>query len=75
MATVQLFGKKIPPACKYCSFGAPIPLSGQVLCLKKGIVSPDHKCLFFLYDPLRRVPAPPQTLPTFEPDDFSITLK
>lgn len=42
--------------CKYCEKSAEIPLTGNMLCPKKGIVEPDFVCSQFKYDPFKRVP-------------------
>ena len=72
MATLKLFGNKIHPACQYCT-EAMQQMSENVLCLKKGIVSPHYSCKKFIYDPLKRVPPRPQSLQKYETKDFSIT--
>ncbi len=42
--------------CKYCEKSTEIPLTGNMLCPKKGIVSYDFSCSRFKYDPFKRVP-------------------
>ena len=54
----MLFEKKMDPRCAYCRNGAPAE-NGDVICRKKGIVSPAFSCRAFRYDPLRRVPPRP----------------
>ncbi len=54
----MLFEKKIEPRCAYCKHSAPLN-DDQVLCVKKGIVSPAGACRRFRYDPLKRVPPKP----------------
>ncbi len=46
--------------CKYCEKSTEIPLTGNMLCPKKGIVDPDHVCGAFKYDPFKRVPKRPR---------------
>lgn len=54
----MLFEKKIEPRCAYCQRGA--TLNGDsVLCIRRGVVSPDWHCKSFRYDPLKRVPPRP----------------
>lgn len=54
----MLFEKKIDPRCAYCRKGASIG-EDSVLCIRKGLVSPDWHCRSFRYDPLKRVPPRP----------------
>ncbi len=54
----MLFEKKIEPRCAYCQRGAPLS-EDSILCIRKGIVSPDWHCRSFRYDPLKRVPPRP----------------
>lgn len=72
MANDQLFGNKIHPACQYCT-EAMQQMKENVLCIKKGIVSPNYSCKKFVYDPLKRIPPRPQSLYRYEAQDFSIT--
>lgn len=69
----MLFQKKIEPRCAYCAKGAPLE-GGQILCAKKGVVSPTGHCPAFRYDPLKRVPPRPAVLDTskLNPDDFKL---
>ena len=54
----MLFEKDIEPRCAYCKRGARLD-EDQVMCVKKGIVSPAGSCRKFKYDPLKRVPPKP----------------
>lgn len=54
----MLFEKKIEPRCAYCARGTDLA-DGQVICLKRGVVSAGHFCRAFRYDPLKRVPPKP----------------
>ena len=54
----MLFEKDIEPRCAYCKRGALLD-EDQVMCVKKGIVSPAGSCRKFKYDPLKRVPPKP----------------
>ena len=42
--------------CKYCERSTEIPLTGNMLCPTKGIVSYDFVCSKFKYDPFKRIP-------------------
>ena len=56
---MNLFNKKLPPACEYCEHGNRISES-EVICRKKGVVYPDDHCSAYKYAPLKRKPdAPP----------------
>lgn len=54
----MLFQKNIEPRCIYCARGARLE-EGQILCGKRGVVSPGGSCRSFRYDPLKRVPPVP----------------
>ena len=64
--------KKYPPACKYCRHGRLSPNEQSVLCLKKGITEPNHKCVKFAYDPLKRRPQAPLQPVTADEKDFEL---
>ena len=49
----MLFRKDIDPRCSYCAKGCRIS-ENEILCKKKGIVSPEYHCHAFRYDPLLR---------------------
>lgn len=69
----MLFRKKIQPSCSYCTHAARLS-DGQILCSKKGVVSPDGKCMKFRYDPIKRIPVKPKALDfsKYNPEDFSL---
>jgi hypothetical protein len=50
-----LFDQYIEPRCGYCLRGNEIG-DGDVICVKKGIVSSDDACLRFVYEPTKRIP-------------------
>ena len=54
----MLFEEKIDPRCGYCQRGKALE-DGQVICPKRGVVSPGSACGAFRYDPLKRVPPRP----------------
>lgn len=54
----MLFDKNIEPRCVYCQRAAPLR-DGQMMCVKRGIVSCSGSCRRFRYDPLKRVPPKP----------------
>ena len=69
----MLFQKDIEPRCCYCQRGTQLD-EEQILCDKKGVVSPGGSCRAFRYDPLKRVPTPPVTLnlDKLKDEDFSL---
>lgn len=69
----MLFRKKIEPSCSYCIYGAKLEDS-NILCSKKGIVSPEQKCLCFRYDPIKRIPPKSKALDfsKYDGEDFSL---
>lgn len=69
----MLFEKKIDPRCAYCARGTDLA-DGQVICLKRGVVSAGYSCRSFRYDPLKRVPPKPAA-PDFsklKAEDFTL---
>ena len=69
----MLFEKKREPSCSYCRYGNAIGC-GEIMCLKHGVVSDEHACRSFVYDPLKRVP-PSHMLQTgedFTKEDFEL---
>lgn len=67
---IVLFGKRIPPACRYCEHGK---LTGDtVLCRKRGTVQPDGHCRSYEYAPLRRLPKRAAPLPKYEAEEFKL---
>lgn len=69
----MLFAKKIEPRCAYCLRGTSLN-EEQVICRKKGVVSPGEHCRAFRYDPLRRVPPKPAVFEweKLKDEDFSL---
>ena len=69
----DVFKKENEPACKYCARGKKSADSKSVLCMKKGIVSPDFSCRSFKYDPLKREPyAAPTLQKDLKAEDFEL---
>lgn len=52
--------------CKYCEKAATLSNPDKMLCKKHGVVEAGYCCRRFVYDPLKREPAPVQKLPTME---------
>jgi len=55
---LNLFRKKIHPACDYCAF-AREGEDESLLCFHMGPTAPGRSCRHFRYDPLQRVPTVP----------------
>lgn len=58
---MKLFDKNMPKRCEYCRHSEVLPGREDMLCLYAGVTMPEESCRHFVYDPLRRVPEPPQT--------------
>lgn len=69
----MLFRKKLPRSCSYCALGTSVN-SGQILCIKRGIVSAYYNCRKFQYDPCKRIPPKPAAVnfSKYKDEDFSI---
>ena len=69
----MLFRKKIERSCSYCVFGARLD-DGQILCCKKGMRTPDDNCIWFRYDPCKRIPMKAKALDfsKYQFEDFSL---
>ena len=63
---MKLKSEKAEKICKYCERSTQIPLSGDMICSKKGIVEPEFKCRKFIYDPFKRVPKIQKPVEEFE---------
>ncbi|MBR3641221.1 MAG: hypothetical protein IKN53_04240 [Oscillibacter sp.] len=70
---MKLFRKDMDPYCAYCEHGRRVS-EREILCVKRGVVAPEHHCRAFRYDPLKRVPPRPATLPEnkLKEEDFSL---
>lgn len=69
----MLFRKDIEPRCLYCMRSRELN-DEELLCPRKGVVSPGYHCFWFDYDPLKRTPAP-LTVPDFSKfsdEDFEL---
>ena len=69
----MLFRNKIQRACAYCIHSTSLN-SEVLLCVKKGLVQTEGKCLKFKYDPCKRIPlkAKVQGFEKFTEDDFKL---
>lgn len=67
----SLFGKRIDPACEYCTFGHKNAL-GTILCKYRGVVEPYFYCKKYEYAPLKRIPRVMPDLPEFDEDTFKL---
>jgi len=69
----MLFRKKIARSCEYCSRGTKID-DTTILCVKRGLVTADHSCRKFRYDPCKRIPPKPKALDMTQFDNEDFTL-
>lgn len=69
----MLFRKKIERSCAYCVHGANIG-EDQILCVKKGLRTPDDSCRKFKYDPCKRIPVKVKAMDfsKYDNEDFSL---
>lgn len=69
----MLFRKKIEKSCAYCVHAAALD-DGTVLCIKKGIRTPEQKCFRFRYDPCKRIPVKAKALDlsSYKDADYSL---
>lgn len=72
MARLKFFGSNIEPACGYCKKGRANSDDSMIICKNKGIVEAFFSCKNFEYDPLKRIPSPQATLPTYSNEDFML---
>lgn len=69
----KLFNKKnYSKRCDSCFHGRLTADSESVLCVKYGIMMPDHSCRDYKYDPLKRRPERQRTVEKFNADDFRL---
>ena len=70
---MKLFRRNIDPRCAYCQFAATLS-ERDCMCVKRGVVPVEHHCRKFRYDPLKRVPARPQSAPLaqHDPEEFKL---
>ena len=69
----MLFRKKIERACSYCAHRAKLD-DEQVQCSKKGVQPADGQCLWFRYDPYKRIPQKAKALDfsKYDQEDYSL---
>jgi len=51
----MLFRKNLQPRCEYCQSGTSLGF-GEVICIRRGIVSENFMCGYFRYEPTKREP-------------------
>ena len=59
-----------PQICRFCEKATLLDGGNQALCKHRGIVSPEHKCRKFSYDPLKRVPMVQPQRPQYTEEDL-----
>ena len=69
----MLFRKDIKKSCEYCLFSERKNTT-KFQCSKKGIVTEEDSCLFYKYDPCKRVPVKPKALDfkKYDEEDYSL---
>ena len=71
--TTMLFRKKIQPRCAYCTHSTAMD-DQQVKCRKKGVKDADDKCIFFRYDPTKRIPAKAKAVDFAKYEEYDYSL-
>ena len=61
---------EIIKACAFCEYAKCVYDDYTMLCTKKGIVDSEYCCRKFIYDPLKRSPAPQPQMPRLSKDDI-----
>lgn len=69
----MLFRKQMEKQCAYCRHSTALN-EEQIHCPKKGIKAPDDHCLFFSYDPTKRIPrkSKAEDFEKYEEYDYSL---
>lgn len=69
----MLFRKKIEKSCNYCTHGTKLN-DDSILCSKYGIKMDTNGCMFFKYDPCKRIPvrAKAMDFSKYDQEDFSL---
>ena len=71
---IMLFRKDITKCCGYCQY-ADKQSNGKLKCTKKGVTTQEeNSCLFYRYDPIKRIPvkAKPLDFGQYSEDDFKL---
>lgn len=69
----MLFRKKIQRQCAYCAHSTPLN-EEQIHCPKKGVREPDDRCIFFSYDPTKRIPAKAKAVDFAKYEEYDYSL-
>ena len=69
----MLFRKRIERRCEYCAHSTCLN-EEQIHCSKKGIRSPEDKCLLFSYDPTKRVPKKAKAVDFAKYEEYDYSL-
>jgi len=65
------FGNNIQPACKYCAHIE--QKRGKYICdRKRSEVSGEHRCIWYKYNPLERIPDITPELPKYDAKNFKV---
>lgn len=68
----RIFNKKLAHKCEYCLYGKPSELSGEILCIKRGVTEKRDSCRKYKYDVFKRVPERAQIVSDYTPEDFKL---
>lgn len=68
----SLLKKDIAPSCSHCLHGRLSPDEKNILCVKRGVMTPASSCKSFDYDPLKRKPGRAPVLPEFDEAEFTL---
>lgn len=69
----MLFRKKIEGQCAYCVHSTPLN-EEQIHCQIKGVKDCTDKCLFFSYDPTKRIPAKSKAVDFAKYEEYDYSL-
>ena len=69
----MLFSKKIERSCAYCAHSTALNAE-QIHCRKKGIRDACSKCIFFSYDPTKRVPKKAKAVDFAKYEEYDYSL-
>ena len=58
--------------CRTCEYGRLSSDKTAVICVKKGVVSPDYNCKLYIYDPLKRDIKAKIGLADYSKEDFDL---
>ena len=69
----MLFRKKIEPRCAYCTHSTPLN-EDEIHCSRKGVKHPEEHCMFFTYDPTKRIPSKAKAVDFTKYEEYDYSL-